>query len=79
MPHFRQNWQQRSANTQGNWQDYEQSYRYGFEMRNRPEYRGRTWNEVEPEFRRDWSAQHPTTPWDQARESVRESWESTDF
>jgi uncharacterized protein (TIGR02271 family) len=52
-------------------------YRYGSEMRGRPEYRGRSWSEVEPEFRRDWTQHNPNTPWDRAKQSVRDAWENT--
>jgi len=52
------------------------AYRYGHEMRERPEYRGRSWSEVEPEFERDWKRRHPDTPWERAQESVRQTWEN---
>ena len=76
MPSYRQRWQQRYGSAGGRWEDYEPSYRYGWEMRNRPEYRGRSWTEVESQFQRDWATRNPNTPWDRARESVREAWES---
>ncbi len=40
MPAYRQSWQQRYGTTAGRWEDYEPSYRYGYEMRSRLEYRG---------------------------------------
>jgi len=52
-------------------------YRYGSDMRSRPEYRGRSWSEVEPEFQRDWTERNPGKPWDRAKESVRNAWENT--
>jgi uncharacterized protein (TIGR02271 family) len=52
-------------------------YRYGYEMRDRPEYRGRTWSEVEPEAQRAWTQRYPNTPWNGVRESIREAWEQT--
>lgn len=75
MPTYRERWQQRHGSTAGRWEDYEPSYRYGYEMRSRPEYRGRTFSEVEPGMRSDWERRYPNTPWDRARESVRETWE----
>jgi uncharacterized protein (TIGR02271 family) len=76
MPTYRQRWQQRSGTTGGRWEDVEAGYRYGWEMRNRPEYRGRSWTDIESEAQRDWTTRNPNTPWDRARESVREGWET---
>jgi len=75
MPTYRDRWQSRFASTGQRWEDAEPSYRYGYEMREQPNYRGRSWNEVEPELQRDWSGRNPTTPWDRAKESIRETWE----
>jgi uncharacterized protein (TIGR02271 family) len=75
MPAYRQRWQQRSGSTGGRWEDYEPSYRYGYEMRSRPEYRGRRFDDVEPGMRSDWQRRYPNTPWDRARENIRETWD----
>jgi hypothetical protein len=74
MPTYRQRWQQRYGAT-GSWSDYEPAYRYGYELRSRPEYRGRSWADVEPQMQRDWTTSHPGTPWDCVRDSVRDTWE----
>ena len=57
------------------WEDAEPAYRYGWELHNRPAYRGRTWSEIEDQARRDWAVQHAETPWDRVRDNVREAWE----
>jgi len=77
MPGYRQSWQQRYGTTGDRWEDVEPGYRYGHEMRSRPEYRGRTWADVEPEFQRDWTKRNPGKPWDGASGSIRETWEDT--
>jgi hypothetical protein len=77
MPNYRQRWQQRYGSTGGRWEDYEPGYRYGYEMRSRPEYRGRSFNDVESSMRSDWERRHPETPWDRARESIRDTWDET--
>ncbi|MBV9359135.1 MAG: YsnF/AvaK domain-containing protein, partial [Chloroflexi bacterium] len=76
MPAHRTRWQQRSGTTGARWEEVEPGYRYGWQLQNEPRYRGRAWSDVEPEAQRDWTAAHPTTPWAQVRESVREAWES---
>jgi uncharacterized protein (TIGR02271 family) len=75
MPSYRQRWQQRYGGTGGRWEDYEPNYRYGYEMRSRPEYSGRSFSEVEPSMRSDWERRYPNTPWDRARDNVRETWD----
>jgi uncharacterized protein (TIGR02271 family) len=75
MPTYRQRWQQRYGTTGGRWEDFEPGYRYGYEMRARPEYRGRAFTEVEPNMRSEWERTHPDTPWDRARDAVRETWD----
>jgi hypothetical protein len=76
MPTYRQRWQQRSGGSGGRWEDYEPGYRYGYELRGRPDYHGQQWSAMEPELERDWSQRNPTTPWTRVRDSVRESWET---
>jgi uncharacterized protein (TIGR02271 family) len=76
MPTYRQRWQQRYGASGGRWEDAEPGYRYGWEMRSRPEYRGRSWTDVESQVQGDWTTRHPGAPWDRARESVREAWEA---
>jgi uncharacterized protein (TIGR02271 family) len=75
VPTYRQRWQQRYGSTGGRWEDYEPNYRYGYEMRSRPEYRGRSFSEVEPSMRSDWERRYPNSPWDRARENIRETWD----
>jgi uncharacterized protein (TIGR02271 family) len=76
MPTYRQRWQQRYGTTGGRWEEYEPGYRYGYELRNRPEYRGRQWAEVAPELERDWSQRNPSSPWSRVRDSVRDTWDN---
>ncbi len=76
MPTYRQRWQERYGSTGERWEDAEPGYRYGYETRGRPEYRGRGWSDVEHEVQRDWTQRNPGKPWDRARESIRETWDS---
>ena len=77
LPQYRSRWQQRwGANAQERWEDWEPRYRFGWEMANRPEYRGRSWSDVESQAQKDWEMNHRGTPWDRAKEGVRDAWES---
>lgn len=55
---------------------YEQhapAYRYGYNLGTDTRYRGRAWEQVEPEARRIWEARNPNT-WDEFKASVRHAW-----
>src|SRR4051794_14906500 len=49
MPGYRSRWEQRHGTSGERWEDVEPAYRYGYEMHANPTYRGRSWNEAEPE------------------------------
>jgi uncharacterized protein (TIGR02271 family) len=76
MPTYQQRWQQRAGTAGGRWEEVEPAYRYGYDLRSDPRYRGRGWAEAEPELRRDWERRYPQTPWDRAKDAVRDTWES---
>lgn len=61
-------------NADRNWDDYRPAYRYGYETYGR--YRGRDFDEVEPELRRDWDGYRADSrlAWDDARLAVRDGW-----
>ncbi|HEX2172186.1 MAG TPA: general stress protein [Dehalococcoidia bacterium] len=75
-PRYRAAWEQRFGPRGGRWEDWEPQYRYAWEMSSHPRYQGRPWADVEPDLRRDWEARHADTPWEQAGEAVRETWEN---
>jgi len=72
--HYQQQYQQRHGTT-GRWDTAEPNYRFGYEWRSQPEYRGRTWADAEPAMRRDWEQRYPDRPWDRARQDVHEAWD----
>ncbi|HZR99724.1 MAG TPA: YsnF/AvaK domain-containing protein [Chloroflexota bacterium] len=74
MPGYRTRWQERFAGSGGRWEDYEPAYRFGYDMRNDPRFRGRSWAEVEPELRRDWESRYHDRPWDRFSSFIRDSW-----
>jgi hypothetical protein len=54
---------------------YQPAYRYGFDAAHK--YRGREWNDVEPELSSNWStyAQRGTSTWEQMKAAVRDAWD----
>jgi uncharacterized protein (TIGR02271 family) len=75
MPTYQQRWQQRAGTAGGRWEEAEPAYRYGYDLRGQGQYRGRNWADIEPDVRRDWERRYPNTPWDRAKEGVRDAWE----
>ena len=82
----RQGWEQRHGGSGRRWQDVEPGHYYAHEMSNDDRFRGRSWNEVEPELRTgygDWSRQrgYMDVPgddaWQRLHQDVREAWEET--
>ena len=56
------------------WRDYEPAYKYGYDSYGR--YRGRRFEEVEPELARNWDTTRANSRlgWDDARSAVRDGW-----
>jgi hypothetical protein len=76
--HWRETYASRPYVEEGSSYDtYGPAYQYGWESRAR--YFGRDFDEVEPELRRDWEAQHArgerSLEWDRAKHATRDAWE----
>jgi hypothetical protein len=53
---------------------YVPAYQYGYELRSDQRYRGRRWEEIEPNVRSDWEIRQPGT-WERFKSAVRHAWE----
>lgn len=73
--HFRSHWQSNYASAGGRYEDYDPAYRYGWSMASDASYRGRPWNDVEPELRSTWESRHPQSAWDRFKAAIREGWD----
>jgi hypothetical protein len=74
--YWRDNYRSRSyVGADSRWEDYGPAYRYGYERY--PDYHGRRFDEVEPEFASDWdrSRGESRLGWDQARHATRDAFE----
>jgi hypothetical protein len=58
-------------------EEYEPAYRYGYDVGSSGRYRGRRWEEIEPEVRSDWERRYPDGAWDRFKAAVRRGWERT--
>ena len=64
------------ASADRRFEDYEPGYRFGYESATR--YRGKTWNEVEPNLRSDWDRYEGRgqSTWENVKDSVRDAWDN---
>jgi len=53
---------------------YEPAYQYGYDMAGDSRFRGRTFEQSEPELRTEYNRQYPGGTWDRMKESVRYGW-----
>ena len=72
---FRAHWQSHYASSGGTYDEYAPAYRYGSLMHTSGRYHDRTWDEIEPDARRDWEARYPDSAWERFKDSVRHGWE----
>lgn len=68
--HFNSNY----ASAGGRYEDYAPAYGYGSTMAS-SQYRGRSWDEVEPALRSDWETRNPGSTWEKFKSAVRHGWD----
>jgi uncharacterized protein (TIGR02271 family) len=73
--YYRNHWNSNYASTGGSYDDYAPAYRYGSTLASSDQYRGRRWDEVEPEVRSDWEARNPGSSWEKMKAAVRHGWD----
>ena len=73
--YYRNDYTTRFGSLGGRYEDYEPAYRYGHSLRSDPRYAGRSWDELEPDVRRDWEARNPGGVWERTKGAVRHAWE----
>lgn len=67
---FRTHYDQYFARSNMGYERFQPAYRYGYTNANR--YKGRQWNDIESDVRRDWERQHPDSKWEQFKDAIRE-------
>jgi hypothetical protein len=56
-------------------EQYSPAYEYGYQMAGEPRYRGRNFNDVEGDLRRDYERAHPNSTWEKMKDAVRYGWD----
>lgn len=72
---FRRHYQATYGTSGEDYGTYRPGYEYGYQMANDPRYRGRNFDEVEPELRSDYSRRYPNSTWEKIKDSVRYGWD----
>jgi hypothetical protein len=72
---FRSDWEQSFRSTGYGYERYQPAYQYGYTVGSEPRYRGRRWEDVESDFRRDWEQRHPNDAWEDFKDAVRHAWQ----
>ena len=73
---WRNDWQSNYASSGGRFEDYEPAYRYGHGLSSDERYRGRDWDTIEPDVRRDWESRYPGSTWERFKSAVRRGWDN---
>ena len=73
-PLFRTHYQTNYGSTGRSYEEFQPAYLYGYDLAGNPQYRNRTWEEVEMDARRSWEREHQDTLWDDIKDAVREGW-----
>jgi hypothetical protein len=73
-PRFREHFQSRYGTQGGRWEDYSDSYRYGYDMGSNERYMNTEWDRVRDDLRGEWEMRHPDRPWDRYEDAVYQGW-----
>jgi hypothetical protein len=74
-PDYRKHFKTHYTTTSHKFNYYQPAYRYGYDLFQSEHYRGRTWDEIEPQVRGDWEREHPGSAWDEFKDAIREGWD----
>lgn len=71
---FRSDFQSRYGASGGSYETYLPAYRYGYEMASDPRYRGRSFDDVETDLRKDYGQRYPDSAWERMKDAIRYGW-----
>ena len=74
---FRQHFQSGAGLSGTDYATYAPAYRYGYNAATDARFRGRSFEEIEPELRSEYTKRYPGDAWDRVKDSVRYGWSKT--
>jgi len=72
---YRAHWKQMYADEGGTYEEFLPAYEYGSTAAGSRQFKGRDWETVEPDLKRDWEARNPGSAWDRFKASIRHAFE----
>jgi uncharacterized protein (TIGR02271 family) len=73
--YYRTHWNNNYSTTGSTYDDYAPAYQFGTSMASNEHYRGRNWDEVEPNLRSNWELNHSGSTWENMKAAVRHGWD----
>ena len=73
--YYRGHYTSNFADQGGTYDDYAPAYKYGGTIASNDQYRGKQWNDIEPNLRSDWETRNPGSTWEKMKSAVRHGWE----
>jgi uncharacterized protein (TIGR02271 family) len=68
---YRAHWEQTYANQGGRYEDWAPGYECGSTAASSELYRGRPFEEIEPQLRTEWEGKHPDSAWERFKDAVK--------
>lgn len=72
---YRKHFQQNYGQTGGSYDTYAPAYQYGESLARDPRFKGRKFNDIEPDLRSDYQSKYPGGSWERMKDSVRYGWD----
>jgi len=73
---FRSHFTNNFSRSGSSYEQYRPAYYYGHTLANHDKYRGREWEDVEPEIQQEWESRNAGT-WENYRDAIHTSWDRT--
>jgi uncharacterized protein (TIGR02271 family) len=72
---FRADFQKRYSASGASYNTYLPAYRYGYDMASDPQYKGRSFDEVESDLRSDYGRRYPGSAWEKMKDAISYGWD----
>ena len=72
--YFQKDYKTRYGTTGNSFETYAPAYQYGSEMANDPQYRGKSYSDVEKSLRSSYESKNPGSTWESVKDAVQTGW-----
>ncbi len=74
---FRRHFESNAVAGERDYNTHAPAYHYGYQAANNAKYKGRSFDEIEPDLRSEYTSRYPEGNWEQFKDSVRYGWSKT--